>query len=55
MTRGPLRSRSDGASSKHLDDALKRLIRLLAQQAAEETCAVPPCIAENQSNAENEI
>lgn len=55
MTRGPLRSRSDGASSKRLDDALKRLIRLLAQQAAGETCADTSRIPENQSNAENEI
>jgi hypothetical protein len=54
MTRGPLLSRSDAASTKRLDDALKRLIRLLAQQAAGETCAGGPRIPENQSNAEYE-
>ena len=54
MTCGPILSRFDDRPSKRADDALKRLIRLLARQAAGEACAGARRNPEDQPHAENE-
>jgi hypothetical protein len=54
MATGSIRSRFDDRPSKRVDDTLKRLIRLLARQAAGEACAGARHDAEDQPHAEYE-
>jgi len=54
MIPGPPQFRSDDNSDKRASDALKRLIRLLARQAAAQACAGAGGNSEEQPNAQDE-
>jgi hypothetical protein len=54
MARAPRLSRFDDHPSKCATNALKRLIRLLAQQIASEECAGARCGQKDRTHGENE-